>query len=119
MMLPFKQPVLMDYNEAEALALAIYQWLEDQVAPGPAPGRRLTVVQVLSVRILQKLALRLMRKSMAVKQKPKRKPFLFNFSLEEMLAVRACITFRAGDFHLQKVLGSVNQKLLNYGQLIT
>jgi hypothetical protein len=108
----------MDYNEAEALALAIHHWLEEQVHPGPVPGTRLLAVQVLSVKVLQKLALRLIRKAYTVKQKPKRKPFFFSFSLEELLAVRACIAFQAGEFHLQKVLGAVSQKLLNYGQII-
>jgi hypothetical protein len=118
MMLSFKQAVLMDYNEAEALALAIHNWLEDQVHDAPAPGARLTVVQVLSVKVLQKLSVRLIRKSYRVQQQPKRKPFPFNFSLEELLAVQACIAWQAGNFHLQKVLGSVNHKLLNYSPYI-
>ncbi|MDX5347294.1 MAG: hypothetical protein LPJ89_04270 [Hymenobacteraceae bacterium] len=114
----YHQVIELHYQEADQLMLAIHDWLERNVIHHPPGAPRLTVQELLSIRYLHRLSNRLARRSATASQKRQVKPIKFSFTVEEIFAVRTCIRSRPGDFLLQKVLGAIQQKSLNYDYMI-
>ncbi|MFC6999573.1 hypothetical protein [Rufibacter roseus] len=110
MMLIFeKQPINIDYLEAEALAMAIYEFIVQ------APKRKhVPLEEILSLTPLARLNRRLVSRANSERLKPKPKPFVFKLSPEELLSVRRCIQCQAHELKLQVVLGKIQQKALNF-----
>ncbi|QNF34340.1 hypothetical protein HUW51_17020 [Adhaeribacter swui] len=103
---------------AHALVLAIDDWIEDNFAlPAADVKARVSIEQVLSIGHLWKLKNRLLL-AIYTCERRKKLEFAFAFSLEEILAIRVCICYEGSDGLLLQLLGQLQQRSLNFDQII-